>query len=133
MDLDNLLIGLGGLILSVLTYFAGVWRTERQNEASDSEARITRVLNNYVQASQAGKRNGYHGLSHAGVGTLRNDAEIRELLDRIRKHGQPWDPRAQLEGIDTFEFFQTAIARNINFMHGGAIDALIAEFKAKGG
>jgi hypothetical protein len=41
---DEILIGFGGLPISVLTYFAGVWRTERRHSKEDREARVRRVF-----------------------------------------------------------------------------------------
>jgi hypothetical protein len=40
MDRDELLIGLGELVLSVVTYFAGVLRTERRHARPDREASV---------------------------------------------------------------------------------------------
>lgn len=133
MDRDNLLIGIGGLVVSVLAYFAGVLRTERQHARNDSEGRITLVLEAYMAASRAGKTNGFPGLIQAGVGTLKSDGEIRELIDRIVKHGQGWDPRPKLVGVDTRIFFEKALARKVNFYHAGVLEALVAELQTRGG
>ena len=130
MERNELLIGLGGIFLSGLTYFAGVWRTKRQQASEDSNTRITRVLDKYINASQAGKGKAFYGLIHAGVGTLNSDAEIRELFDRIVKHGQQWDPRSSLESVDTHRFFQIAIRQNTNFNISGSAEALIAEVRS---
>ncbi len=93
MDRDGLIIGFGGLVLLILTYFAGVLRTERRYARSDSEGRITKVLDVYLAAARVGRINGFPGLLQAGVTTLKNDAEIRELLNRIAQHEQRWDLR----------------------------------------
>jgi hypothetical protein len=131
MDGNELLIGLGGLLLSVSTYFAGVLRAERRHARNDSEARITRVLDAYMAAARAGRANGFHGLVPAGVGTLTSDAEIRKLMDRIVQHGQGWDPRPILQGVDMHEFFKTAVERQYNFLVSGSAEALAAELKGK--
>lgn len=131
MDGNELLIGLGGLLLSTLTYFAGVLRTERRHARNDSEARITRVLDAYMTAAHEGRVNGFPGLVPAGVGTLTSDAEIRELMDRIIRYGQGWDPRPILQGVDMHEFFKIAVERRCNFQTSGSAEALAAELKGK--
>jgi hypothetical protein len=133
MDRDELLIGLGGLVLSVLTYFAGVLRAERRHARHDSEVRITKVLDAYVAAARDGRANGFHGLVLAGVAMLKSDAEIRELMERIVQHGRGWDPRPTLEGVDTHKFFRTAVERDYNFLTSGSAEALAAEVSSKGG
>lgn len=133
MDGNELLIGLGGLLLLVLTYFAGVLRTERRYAHNDSETRIIRVLDEYLAAARAGRANGFHGLVLAGVGTLVSEAEIRELMDRIVQHQRGWDPRPILEGVDMHKFFKTAIERQYNFHITGSAEALAAELKGKSG
>jgi hypothetical protein len=130
---NELLIGLGGLLLSVLTYFAGVRRTECRHARNDREARITRVLDTYMAAARAGGARGFHGLVPAGVGTLTSDAEIRELMERIDQHGEVLDPPPTLQDIDMHEFFKTAIERKCNFLISGSAEALAAELKDKNG
>jgi len=131
MDRDALLIGFGGLLLSVLTYFAGVVRTKRRHARNDREVRITKVLDAYMAAARAGRANGFHGLVLAGVATLKSDAEIRELMERIVQHGQSWDPALTLKGVDTHKFFRTAVDRQYNFLRSGAAEALAAELRSK--
>lgn len=131
MDRDGLIIGFGGLVLLILTYFAGVLRTERRYARSDSEGRITKVLDVYLAAARVGRINGFPGLLQAGVTTLKNDAEIRELLNRIAQHEQRWDLRPTLQGIDTHEFFMTAVERHYNFENSESAEALVAELRSK--
>jgi hypothetical protein len=133
MDRDALLIGLGGLLLSVLTYFAGVIRAERRHARNESEVRITKVLDAYIAAAQAGRANGFDGLVRAGVATLRSDVEIRELMERIVRHGQGWDPWLILQGVDTHTFFRTAVERRYNFQISRSAEALAGELRSKSG
>ena len=129
--MTGIIIAIGGLILSVLTYFASVHRANLQHSRSDSEYRINRVLDAYLKASRSSITNGWHGLIQAGVGTLKNDAEIRELFSRIRQHGELFDSSKVAHGIDMFEFFKIADERNFNFMMRGDPEKLAAEMRAK--
>ena len=133
MNGNELLIRLGLLLLSVLTYFAGVLRTERRHARNDREARITRVLDAYMAAAREGRAHGFHGLVLAGVGTLASDAEIRELMDRIVQYGEVLDLPPILKGVDMHKFFKTAVERRYDFLKSGSAEALAAELKDKNG
>ncbi|OGS08243.1 MAG: hypothetical protein A2270_10455 [Elusimicrobia bacterium RIFOXYA12_FULL_51_18] len=129
MVMDELTIGVAAIVVSALSYFAGVVRTKQQQASNDQDSRINKVLDKYVSASQAGRCNSYGGLVQAGIGLLKNDKEIRELLDRIVKHGESWDPRSQLAGIDTYQLFQKAKEKRLNFSYSGVAESLIAEMR----
>jgi hypothetical protein len=131
MTTTEIIITVGGLILSVLTYFAGAHRANLLHSRADSEIRINRVLDAYLAASRTSRTNGWHGLIQAGVGTLKSDAEIRELLSRIKKHGELFDPGNVIHGIDVFEFFKISAERNFNFMMRGNPEELAAELRSK--
>ena len=131
MDRDGLIIGFGGLLLSALTYFAGVLRTERRHSRSDSEARIAKVLDAYMAASHAGRINGFPGLVQAGIAILKNDAEIRSLMERIVQHQQRWDPRLVLQGVDAHEFFKEAVESHYDFQLGGSAEALASRLRSR--
>lgn len=131
MDKDGLIIGFGGLLLSVLTYFAGVIRTERRYARSDREARIAKVLDAYLVAARTGRINGFPGLVQAGIATLENDAEIRSLMERIVQHGQKWDPRPVLQGLDAHEYFKYAIENHYNFEIAKSAEELASQLKNK--
>lgn len=46
---NEILIGLGGLILSALTYFAGVYRTEKRLNKEEKRQRIEAVFNRHLK------------------------------------------------------------------------------------
>ena len=129
-----LLIGLGGLILSALTYFAGVQRTERRHEKGEKESRINHVVDFYVKASQAHMDSGLSGLMKAGIGTLKNDQEIREACQRIINHGEH-SPLAAIQKfsseIDLFIFFQKAKGQGAEFIYSGKYLVLAQELTGK--
>ena len=113
---NELLIGIGGLILSVLTYFAGVQRTERRHSAEDHrhaaeerEARIRRVFDQYMQFRRTNYTGGYDGLQKSGVATLGSNAEIEELTRVIVAHGEAHplgsNHLAIFQGVDLLRLF----------------------------
>jgi hypothetical protein len=116
---NELLIGIGGLVLSVLTYFAGVSRTKRQLATQDRETRISAVLNAYMDFRRKNKTDGLDGLQKAGIATLISNTEIHELLSRIVAHGEHHplgrDHATTFSGVDLPRFFQYAAQNRINF------------------
>ena len=66
---NEILLGIGGLILIVLTYFADAYRTKRQLSNLDREARIRIVLDTYMRFCRTNKTNGLDGLQKAGIAT----------------------------------------------------------------
>jgi len=105
---SQILIGLGGLILSVLMYFEGSRRAKRRYSNEDRDRRIQHVVDLYIRNAQALIRSGPHGLHKAGMLTLHDDAECRETCERIAGHGErhPLEPfRQQLEGVDLLGLF----------------------------
>lgn len=116
---NEILIGVGGLILSVLTYFAGVARTKKQLAAKDRDERIRRVLNTYMGFRRLNKTSGLDGLQKAGIATLESNGEISELLDLIVAHGEPHPLGtkhvATFSGVDLLRLFQYAAANSVNF------------------
>jgi hypothetical protein len=59
---NELIVGLGGLILAVLTYFAGVYRTERRYKRLEKTNRITNAVNRYMEFRKTNKTAGLDGL-----------------------------------------------------------------------
>ncbi len=114
----EILIGLGGLVLSALTYFAGVHRTERRYKTDQRQTRIQRVFDKYMEFRKNSKTAGFDGLQKAGVATLESDQEIRDLADLIIKHHET-DPLERqtglLEGVDLKKLFDTATKERVNW------------------
>ena len=79
----------GGLMLAVLTYFAGVRRGKRYRDedraaAAEHEAdhRIDRVVQRYALLVRTSQTAALHGLLVAGVRNLRSAEEVRLARER---------------------------------------------------
>lgn len=130
---NEILIGIAGLVLSVLTYFAGVWRAERRQAKQDKGQRTDRVFNAYMDIRNRNKTAGHDGLLKSGVATLSSDAEIRELADRIMDYGEK-DPLERKSGlidnVDLKMLFKYAAKERINFLRVQLAD-VIEQSKSK--
>lgn len=116
---NELIIGIGGLVLSVLTYFAGVWRAEKRHDAIDKATRMNAVFDRYMEFRKSNHTAGMDGLLKAGIATLESDAEIRELSNRIAAHGERHplgDPDEQFENVNLKLLFEYAAKNRVNFL-----------------
>lgn len=117
---NELIIGIGGLLLSVLTYFAGVWRTEKRLAAEDRQTRVRRVFEKYMGLRGTNRTGGYDGLQKSGISTLRSNEEIQELINLIVAHGEIHplgsDHEKVFNGVDLRKFFLYAAERQVNFL-----------------
>ena len=130
----GILIGIGGLVLSVLTYFAGVWRTEKRLNREDRETRIRSVFNQYMAFRRRNYTSGLDGLLKAGAATLNSHDETLELIDRIKRHGEK-NPLGQrqlhlFEGVDLKTFFDYAAEHRINFFQA-SLEQVIEESRGR--
>ena len=116
---NEILIGIGGLVLIVLAYFAGVWRTERRHATEDRGARIKHVFDVYMGLRRISRTAGCNGLLQSGISTLESNEEIQELLELIVNHGEnhPLGSNHEnvFQGVDLLKFFQYATKQQINF------------------
>lgn len=117
---DQVLIGLAGLVLSVLTYFAGVWRTEKRHAREDSAGRVKRVSEKYMEFRRTNLTGGYDSLQKAGMATFASNAEVQEVLALIVAHGENHplgsDHQSVFQGVDLLKLFKFAAERQINFL-----------------
>jgi hypothetical protein len=124
----EIIIGVGGLLLAALTYFAGVRRTEKRLDKEDRAARMDAVFNRYMELRRTNYTGGYDGLLKAGVATLGSDKEIREIAKRIVGCGES-DPIHGLDGVNLKVLFTYAAKNKINF-HLKPIDDIVSDAKA---
>jgi hypothetical protein len=82
-------LSIGGLLLSVLTYFLGVRRGKRYRDEDlaaaadhDADHRIDRVVQRYTLLVRTNQTGALHGLLVAGVRNLRSSDEIRLARER---------------------------------------------------
>src|SRR5262249_27281095 len=111
-----------GLILSLLTYFAGVRRGKRYREEDravaaehDADHRIDRVVQRYALLVRTNRTKALHGLLVAGVKNLRSSDEIRLVQERaIAQTGH--DPLRQylLDGVNLKEFVDACHFDNVS-------------------
>jgi hypothetical protein len=105
--MNELLIGIGGLVLAVLTYFAGEHRgkvsrsedaaalaAERESDASaaaaarnreERERRISRAVETYLELSRSFKEGQISAALAAGVTTLTDSTEVAEFIHGVER------------------------------------------------
>lgn len=128
---SQLLIGVGGVLLSALTYFAGVQRTERRYERGNRQARINHVATEYLRLSQGHRNSGINALIQAGVWTLKDDLEIREVIKSVIDHGDrsPFGAfHERIMKLDLWRYFSVAKERGYDFQSKGDMVVLANEF-----
>lgn len=129
---NEIITGIGGLLLAVLTYFAGVYRTELRYKKQAKEKRIEGVINKYMEFRRNNETAGLDGLQRSGVATLRNDEEIREVVDTIIKYGER-DPlkglALEMNQIDLKVFFDEAAKKKLNFFDSKSLKTFIDSIK----
>lgn len=116
---EGMLIGIGGLVLSVLTYFAGVWRTEKRLSKEDRQKRIRAVFDRYMDFRKSNYTGGLDGLQKAGAATLCSHDEIEEMMRLVTNHGES-HPLGQgklhlFKGVDLKKFFDCAAKQRVDF------------------
>ncbi|MBI4632297.1 MAG: hypothetical protein HY742_00165 [Deltaproteobacteria bacterium] len=79
----EIIIGIGGLLLSVLTYFAGVVRTERRYKSQLKERRIDDFVNVFF-SKYKGAGVVIELLTSSGIHNMQNDDEIMAALETLR-------------------------------------------------
>lgn len=85
---QEIIITVVGFVLSVLTYFAGVKRTEMRHQSQDREERIKYVFQSYMKLRKSNATGGYDGLYKAGIATLQSNNEVDDLIKRIVANGE---------------------------------------------
>ena len=130
---DNILIGIAGLLISVLTYFAGVWRTEKRLSKNERNDRIRTVLNKYMEFLRDRYTSGIDGLQKAGVAKLHNNSEIRDLIELITQHGVTnplGNNSVRYNSVDLKAVFDYTTTERVDFSKT-SLDEIVAKIQSK--
>ncbi len=130
---SDILIGIGGLVLSALTYFAGVQRAERRLSRTDGNERVQRVFSRYMDFRRTNFTGGIDGLQKAGIATLVNNDEINDLFDIIVKHGEKHPLGSSKDVIspdDMKKFFDYSAEAGVNFLRT-PVEKILEQIKIK--
>lgn len=129
---SEILIGIGGLVLAALTYFAGVRRTENRLYKVDQNERIQKVFDRYMEFRRTNYTAGLDGLQKSGVAILESDEEIRELINLILKHSEnnPLGNPSLFNKVNLKIFFDYAAKERVNFLRNN-IDDFIKKSSAE--
>jgi hypothetical protein len=98
----------------VLTYSAGVWRTEKRRMTQDREARVRHVFERYMECRRTNYTGGYDGLQKSGISTLASNEQITELTNLIVAGGS--DHELVFKNVDLLQFFKFAAKKRVNFV-----------------
>lgn len=124
------LIAVGGILLSVLIYFAGVQRTEGKLLKKERSTRIKNVFDDYMNFRRSNETDGLDGLKRAGTATLYTDEEIVELINMIMKYDQA-NPlgchRESLTKVSLKKFFDVIANREVNLFDDQSVKGIIAK------
>ena len=125
--MDAVLIGAGGLILSVLLYFGVIERGKRAERRrlavldSQDDKQYQRTLadakvEKYWNSVSRNYSSGIQALVMLGLYELDSDERVRDAIEsmRLRTGNDPLSPhfRKTLEGVDLREFFRHAAEGN---------------------
>lgn len=139
----TVLLGIGCLVLPALTYFATkYWDNKRHIEAmqaaekrhkeENSEQRISKVVDKYLEYSRKHITNGLDGMQKAGAASLLDDLEIRKAVEMIENSGEK-DPLQRkgfpLDEVDLKIFFVEVAKSRLNLFRGEKILKLIERLK----
>lgn len=122
------IFGIAALVLPVLTYFAGVLRTEQRHKKTDKKVRQSAVLSKYLDLRKTNSTSGLDGLQKSGISTLHSDLEIREVIELIVAHGEMHPLYVNVDAFKNINlkiFFDYAAANNISLLrtdYGKVID-----------
>ena len=101
---------------------------QERHELEDRRARMDAVFEKYMYFRKRYFTEGPDGLQKAGVATLKSDAEIRELADRIIANNEP-DPLRRNSGLfkqdmDFKLFYDYAAKERFDFSRGNLDEAI---------
>ena len=111
---NEIVIGLGGIVLAGLTYFAGIQRANRLHAKKDKTERINAVVDSYIKELSVNYTSGIPRLIAAGINNLQSDEEMREACLLIVNRGveHPLSIiRGYYDNLNLQVFFRKAVDR----------------------
>jgi hypothetical protein len=134
------IIGIVGVLVSVVTFYAGIRRGERQErerrehelalererQRHDREMEdqrherelVSKVADEYVRMARSALDSGPHALARIGLEVLGSDRLVRQAIHEmhVRSGNDPWAGHAKhVEEVDLVEFFKLVREKNYNF------------------
>lgn len=128
---NELIIALGGVVIAVLTYFAGAHRTEKRLNKQASIDRIDSAVNQYLDLRRSGKDSGWSAALKSGFANLENDREIREAARIIEGHGEknPLSTHENIESVNLKVLFEYVAKNRLGF-NNNPLNLLIEQANA---
>ena len=144
MDLE-LVIGIAGLVLAVLTYFAGVQRGKIQEQerrehdrAAEEDRRLyelrSKLVDEFVDMRRRNLDSGPPALVRLGLDKLGSDEQIRIAIQEMeaRTKGSPWGRYApQVADVNLLAFFRHCSQNGLDFRRTGTIEDVVAAVEEK--
>lgn len=153
---DATIVGLAGVVVAALAYFAGVQRGKHHIESQAAHARelqdkdhalqrelaasqrrqqdIDRVVATYVRTVRNHLSSGIYAVADSGIATLANHDDAVEALRRMHlEEGHDplrghWDT---LNGVNLVTFFRYVRENGVNFSQTG-VDTVLKQIRSKG-
>jgi len=125
----EIIIGLAGLIISIMLYIAGKRHGEKLEQeryfnerALAKDERLhelaSKVADDYVTMARSRYDNGPHGMATLALHLLKSDQLIREAIEEmhLRSGHNPWySDTKYIEDVDLVRFFEYVSENKINF------------------
>jgi len=114
---NELIVALVGLGFTILSYFIGVYRTEKRLNKQDKKERIDSVLKKYMDLRHGNRDSGWSAALKSGFATLYCDDEIREVAKLIESYGEknPLSTKVNIANVDLKKLFNYVAENSLNF------------------
>ncbi|MCH7826775.1 MAG: hypothetical protein IIC75_02190 [Bacteroidetes bacterium] len=135
----EILIGLTGLIISIVLFMVGKRHGEKLEQKRYSNERAltkderlhelaSKVADEYVKMTRSRKDNGLHAMATLALHLLKSDTLIREAINEmhLRSGHNPWYADSKyIEDVDLVRFFEYVSENKINFFKASVADVAI--------
>jgi hypothetical protein len=122
-------IGIAGIIVGVLTYFAGVRHGRRTADESYQQGQQDKLVDEYVRMARSNYASGVYSLAMLGMEILGTDAAIRNAIQQmqVRTASDPWSGKAAVvANVDLVRFFRYVREQKVNFAQRSVEDVAAA-------